>query len=415
MQDLLSKLPVSSAADVIVSLGCHFGWASLAAAVTGVVERACTPSNLAACFELLLRIAPSAGSATDVVLAERNLDRAPSNPELQIDQPVDLGSGSDTEENSADQVPGIPPEATVVQFLGSEVAAADASGGCVKSTDGEGSEGERADVCARIAPLLVTKISKGPPPARFSSYYAPANFCLKDVPTASAYASVVERFGADTWETATAMLIKEQIRGSFEGIPEMLSQLVGVKGKAPVQAEPRTPSSMSPGVTFLCRSLASAFVAKLLAEPSSSSRYHCGYGDDHSASFVTRSLQALHCLALEASVCDKVVAHFGAEPKTYSLDNALLPAVRRLFDWLGKAALHTPWFVSLRRVCVNALEGRVATRPAEPRGWALPATCDCTCNECRQLVEFCVHPARTVLQLRVAKPIKKHVDNSISR
>ncbi|GAQ90663.1 hypothetical protein KFL_006700010 [Klebsormidium nitens] len=415
---LMGTLPISSAADVTVFLGSHFGWASLEAAVTGVFERACTPSSLALCFDLLLRIAPSTGSAADVVTGEHS-DQAPVNP--KAGQPLKPRSPSELGATPREPVYQQPVGATVLQPPGGEAAVEDASDSCVESADDEGSARERADMCARIVPLLVATICKGLPraTARPYSYSAPTKFCLTDVATASAYARVLDRFGADAWQPATPILIKEQIGFAFAAVPEMLSQLVGVESRGPSQAELTAPGKMSPGATILCQNLASAFVAELLADlpafpnPSGYGGYGYIHSADRSSTFVTASLKALHCLAVEPSVLDQVAAHFVANPKSYCIDNALLPAIRQLSDWLGHAAPHTSWFVTLWRACVNALEARAAARPAEPRTWALPALCGCPCSQCRQLTEFCRNPVRTTIKLPVAKPIKKHVQNSI--
>lgn len=413
LQILLSTLPISSAADVTLFLGSHFGWASLEAAVTGVLERACTPSKLALCFDLLLQIAPSAGNAADVTPGKQDSDRALASPEA--DEPLKPRSPSDHVTPPSEPVDQVPLQADILHFPAREAAGEDVS----DSGDGEGSARDRANICARIVPLLVARISKGSPPELFP-YSAPTYFYLRDATTASAYARLLERFGADTWQAATARLVKQQIGFSFASVPEMLFQLVGTESQSSPQAEPGAPGWMSPGGIILSQYLASAFVAELLADPptSQTSGYACyGYtpNEDRPSSFVTASLKALHCLAVEASVLDRVAAHFVTNPTSYSIDDALLPAVEQLSDWLGKAALHTSWFVTLWRAGVNALEARTAARPAEPPTWALPATCRCACGQCRQLVELCRDPARTTLQLRVAKHVKKHVENSIRR
>jgi hypothetical protein len=112
---------------------------------------------------------------------------------------------------------------------------------------------------------------------------------------------------------------------------------------------------------------------------------------------------------------DAVISHFLANLQSYCLDTILLPALKQLSESLGQTAMQTQWFVTLWRGSMAALEARTRARPAEPRSWALPAECACTCAHCRRLVQFCIDPERTTLQLNVPSAVKQHLEASNQR
>ncbi|GAQ83930.1 hypothetical protein KFL_001690080 [Klebsormidium nitens] len=363
-QILLTKLPVSIAAQVLFPLGGRFGWTALAAAATGVFERACTPFGLADCFNLLLQLAPAIQAPGGI---------APNETNRALEGVSVTSGGARSGETCTTGSSG--PEGTM--------AGNDAEGSCGTNAEqgpADDDELERARLCARIIPLLVAKICPPPAavPARGFYYSDPPLFSLRDTATASAFVRVLERFGADTWRPAAAALVKNQVSSALGSVPGLLSHLVGDNGLDQSEA----PGGGSPKAVALARSLADALAPALIAERDPPS----------------------------------VVAHFFATPRLHDVETTLAPALKELAQWLGTPArLETPSFVALSGGCVKALEAKTGTRPAAPRSWALPAACACKCGECRQLVQFCLDPVRTVLQLCVAKPVKKHVQASISK
>lgn len=401
----MTKLPFPLAAQVLTPLGGRFGWSALAAAAAGVFERACTPYGLADCFNLLLELAP----------APQKSDGDAPNETNQSSEGVSVTGGG--------AVPGGTSTAETLG-LGGETAGAVAGGS--READAEHRPGgcdelERARLCARVVALLVAKIC--PPPAAVPAYYSyPPLFCLRDTATASVFVRVLERFGADTWQPAAAVLAKNQVSSALGTVPELLTHLVGTDGTH--QSE--VPGRASPEAMALARILADALAPALLGERNppvgivkpNYRRYPGGRPPAQpvarSPTFVVSVLKACHTLSIDAPVIESLVAHFFATHRLHNVETTLVPALKELAQWLGTPArLETPWFVSLARGCVKALEAKTGTRPAEPRSWALAAACACKCGECRQLVQFCLDPVRTVLQLCVAKPVKKHVQASI--
>lgn len=277
--------------------------------------------------------------------------------------------------------------------------------------DREKSAAERATMCECIIQRLVAKICKGPVAER--PYRAPVAFSLKDGSTASDFVRVLERFGVDTWQAATEVLFKELVGSSLASAPEMLSRLVRSASPLESEEEQGAPGEISPEAAALCRRLADALVTSILAR-NDVPTYSPGYGAPRQ-NFVTAVLKALHSAETGPAAMESVISHFLANLQSYCLDTILLPALKQLSEWLGQTAMQTPWFVTLWRGSMAALEACTRAWPVEPRSWALPAECACKCAHCRRLVQFCMDPARTTLQLHVPSAVKEHLEASNQR
>ena len=89
----------------------------------------------------------------------------------------------------------------------------------------------------------------------------------------------------------------------------------------------------------------------------------------------------------------RVVAHALAEPKTYPLTSAHMPALAALRPWLAKNAKKPlPALTTWLAACREQLESLTAKAPEAPKTFQRAAEINCTCQDCAELKQFLKDP-----------------------
>jgi hypothetical protein len=100
-----------------------------------------------------------------------------------------------------------------------------------------------------------------------------------------------------------------------------------------------------------------------------------------------------------------------AWPKTYRIDDALVPAVKGLLKsgTPGSGAAMT----DLVAACLAHLEARVAEPLEAPPNWKRSAEISCRCEHCAALRRFLSDPATETWTLKAKQDIRLHVEREI--
>ena len=116
---------------------------------------------------------------------------------------------------------------------------------------------------------------------------------------------------------------------------------------------------------------------------------------------------------IDAKLADAAVGHLLAWPKTYGVDDVILPAVRQLTQKTGTRTLAA--VQRLRAVCLEHLRGRVALALNAPGDWTRARAPGCSCRRCGELSEFLVSPSQRVWAFKSAESDRRHVEETIRR
>jgi len=112
-----------------------------------------------------------------------------------------------------------------------------------------------------------------------------------------------------------------------------------------------------------------------------------------------------------ADLADRAVTHWLAWPKTYGLDNVIVPALRRLAE--RPALLQRPAGQRLRAAAVAHLHARVALDLAPPADWQRDAQMSCRCAHCQSLSRFLQSASQEVWRFKAREADRSHVEDSI--
>jgi len=115
--------------------------------------------------------------------------------------------------------------------------------------------------------------------------------------------------------------------------------------------------------------------------------------------------------AVDAELAQRLAEHLLAWPKTYSLDRALVPAVKRLLA--GGARKSGAAIRSLHAACLAHLEARTAEPLEAPRDWLRTSSIGCSCEHCAALSRFLASPMTETWTLKAAERVRDHVEGEI--
>jgi predicted 2-oxoglutarate/Fe(II)-dependent dioxygenase YbiX len=115
--------------------------------------------------------------------------------------------------------------------------------------------------------------------------------------------------------------------------------------------------------------------------------------------------------AVDAGLSRELAAYLLAWPKTYGLDDVLIPAVKRLMK-SGVPRSGTA-MVDLLTACLAHLETRAAEPLEAPRNWKRASSIHCKCEHCTALRRFLAEPATETWTLKARQEIRMHVESEI--
>ena len=122
-----------------------------------------------------------------------------------------------------------------------------------------------------------------------------------------------------------------------------------------------------------------------------------------------RSLGAIEATGL----LEEFVSHALADDTHYGLHEILIPVAQQLHAEIGHDPAVRACYRWLLDHCIEALHSLTATPPPAPTDWAQDVTIDCTCADCRELVQFLRDPHERVHRFRVRKERRQHLHRQI--
>jgi hypothetical protein len=115
--------------------------------------------------------------------------------------------------------------------------------------------------------------------------------------------------------------------------------------------------------------------------------------------------------AVDAELAKRLAEHLLAWPKTYGLDRALVPAVKRLLE--GGARQSGAAMMCLHAACLAHLEARAAEPLEAPRDWSRASNVLCSCEHCAALSRFLASTTSETWTLKAAERVRRHVEAEI--
>jgi hypothetical protein len=115
--------------------------------------------------------------------------------------------------------------------------------------------------------------------------------------------------------------------------------------------------------------------------------------------------------AIEADLAERLARHVLAWPGTYSLDRALVPAVKRLME--NGARKSGAAMKSLHAACLAHLESRAAQLLEPPKDWTRENKIRCKCEHCSALGRFLESASAETWTVKAAEQVRSHVEREI--
>jgi len=115
--------------------------------------------------------------------------------------------------------------------------------------------------------------------------------------------------------------------------------------------------------------------------------------------------------AIYEALAKRAVDHLLAWPKTYGLDDALVPATRTLLDAVAPSCAAA--MEKLQTACLAHLRARVSEPLAPPTDWARRADVSCRCPRCGELARFLADPERRTWVFKAAEADRRHMEDTI--
>ncbi len=115
--------------------------------------------------------------------------------------------------------------------------------------------------------------------------------------------------------------------------------------------------------------------------------------------------------SFDAELAGRLAGHLLAWPKTYGLDRALVPAVKRLLE--GGAQRSGAAMTDLITACLAHVEKRAAEPLEAPRNWTRASDIRCSCEHCAALCRFLMSPETETWTLKARAEIRSHVEGKI--
>jgi hypothetical protein len=114
---------------------------------------------------------------------------------------------------------------------------------------------------------------------------------------------------------------------------------------------------------------------------------------------------------VDAELARRLAAHLVAWPKTYGVDSALVPALKRLLE--GSARRSGAAMTGLLAACLAHLETRAAEPLEAPQNWSRASDIRCSCEHCAALRRFLASPSTETWTLKAAQQFRSHVEGEI--
>jgi len=116
---------------------------------------------------------------------------------------------------------------------------------------------------------------------------------------------------------------------------------------------------------------------------------------------------------VDAELAEGLAAHLLAWPKTYGVDRALIPAVKRLLE--GGARESGAAMTRLLAACLAPLETRAAEPLEAPQDWSRANDIGCSCEHCAALRRFLASPVTETWTLKAGEQFRRHVEGEIKK
>ncbi len=114
---------------------------------------------------------------------------------------------------------------------------------------------------------------------------------------------------------------------------------------------------------------------------------------------------------VDAGLAKGLAAHLLAWSKTYDVDRALVPALKRLLE--GGARRSGAAMTGLLAACLAHLQTRAAEPLEAPPNWTRASGIRCSCDHCAALRRFLASPVTETWTLKAKEEIRSHVGGEI--
>jgi len=114
---------------------------------------------------------------------------------------------------------------------------------------------------------------------------------------------------------------------------------------------------------------------------------------------------------VDAELARRLAVYLLAWPKTYGVDRALVPALKRLLA--GSARRSGAAMTGLLAACLAHLETRAAEPLEAPQNWSRASDIRCSCEHCAALGRFLASPMTETWTLKAAQQFRSHVEGEI--
>jgi hypothetical protein len=115
--------------------------------------------------------------------------------------------------------------------------------------------------------------------------------------------------------------------------------------------------------------------------------------------------------AIDTELAKQLAEHLLAWPKTYGLDRALVPAVKRVLE--GGAERSGAAVKRLHAACLAHLNARASEPLEAPKDWSRASSIRCSCEHCTALSRFLASPVTEAWTLKAAERVRGHVEGEI--
>jgi hypothetical protein len=115
--------------------------------------------------------------------------------------------------------------------------------------------------------------------------------------------------------------------------------------------------------------------------------------------------------AIDPGLAKRLAAHLLAWPKTYDVDDVLVPAAERLLQ--GGAPRSGAAMTGLLAACLAHLGTRAAEPLEAPQNWSRASNIRCSCEHCTALRRFLTSPDTETWTLKAAEQFRSHVEGAI--
>jgi predicted 2-oxoglutarate/Fe(II)-dependent dioxygenase YbiX len=169
---------------------------------------------------------------------------------------------------------------------------------------------------------------------------------------------------------------------------------------------------MTPERQGVCKTLGEKLIATITAWDTHKGQQPW-YRREESRGEIIESLT--HALsAVEATkLLQQFLTRALADKAHYDLHTVLIPAVRKIHQWIGREPVDVAAYEQLRDHCIRELETLTAKPIEFPRDWAQNVTFTCTCADCRNLLAFLRDPVKQVHRMPLAKQRRQHLHQQI--